>query len=424
MTAPAMSRKQIMAIGTPPLRVNVWDGSVRSGKTFSELFVMIDGIRTYTGEGAIVIFGKNRDSVYRNIFEPIENQEAFAPIRKYIRYRQGAATAHVFGKRVHVIGANDEGSESRLRGMTIGRSYGDELTVLNRSFFKQLLARMSVAGATCHVTTNPDSPAHWLKTEYLSRIPGCIHYNPDTPPEKQLTTWRYWHFTMDDNPSLTDEYKQALKSEYTGLWYKRFIQGLWVSAEGAIYDTWDEDTMTIAQEDMPDIARVLALGIDYGTTHPTRGQLLGLGADNRLYMLDEWHPTRMTDAKLSADLWDKRREWEARGWSPEFTYVDPAAASFKMQLFEDGHPDVTRADNKVIDGIRTMASLLDNGQLLISKTCTELIKELPGYRWDDKASTKGEEKPIKELDDAADSARYSVFSSRWQWNDIISRENT
>ena len=418
---PVMSPKQIMAIGSPPARVNIWDGSVRSGKTFSELFVMVNDIRTYTGEGAIVIFGKNRDSIYRNLFEPIDNQAAFAPIRKFVRYRQGAATANIFGQRVHVIGANDEGSESRLRGMTIGRAYGDEITVINKSFFKQMLARMSVAGATLNGTTNPDSPAHWLRAEYLSRVPGCPHFDPDTPEHQQLTGWRYLHFTMDDNPALSDEYKASLKAEYTGLWYKRFILGLWVSAEGAIYEMWDDTTMTIKPEDMPPMKRVLGLGIDYGTTHPTRGQLLGLGEDNKLYVLDEWHPGRMTDGRLSTDLWEKRREWETKGWIPEWTYVDPAAASFRMQLFEDNHPDVMAANNDVLDGIRTVASLLDNGQLWVSTTCTELIKELPGYRWDDKAANNGVEKPVKEGDDAVDSLRYAVYSSRWEWAPSLER---
>ena len=226
---------------------------------------------------------------------------------------------------------------------------------------------------------------------------------------------------MDDNPALSDEYKASLKAEYTGLWYKRFILGLWVSAEGAIYDMWDDSTMTIKPEDMPPMRRVLGLGIDYGTTHPTRGQLLGLGEDNKLYVLDEWHPGRMTDGRLSTDLWEKRREWETKGWIPEWTYVDPAAASFRMQLFEDNHPDVMAANNDVLDGIRTVASLLDNEQLWVSTTCTELIKELPGYRWDDKAANKGVEKPVKEGDDAVDSLRYAIYSSRWEWAPSLER---
>lgn len=403
-----MSQKQIDAVALSEARGNIWDGSVRSGKTFGWLIKLLHKVSNYEGAGGIVVVGKNRDSIYRNVFEPVELVPEFAPFRPFVQYRQGAATAVIFGKKVHVIGANDAGSESRIRGMTLGLAFCDELTVLHQQFFKQLLARLSVPGAQFYATTNPDSPSHWLKKEYLDRIDDI--------------GWHYVHFTMDDNPSLTEEYKESLRREYTGLWYKRFIQGLWVSAEGAIYDMWDDDTMAVNQADMPPIDRVLGLGIDYGTTHPTVGQLLGIGADNKLYILDEWLPGRKTDAQLSADLWQKLAEWERQGWTPEWIYVDPAAASFRMQLREDGHSRLRAAKNDVLDGIRTVASLLNNGELFISKTCTLLREELPGYRWDDKAKDRGVEKPIKENDDACDSARYVVFSTRWEWSRRMNRE--
>lgn len=399
----ALSDKQIRAYAESTARVNVWDGAVRSGKTFAWILLMLEEIANYQGHAAMVIVGKNLGSIFRNVFEPIDSVPEFAPARAHVQYRQGASTAIIFGKRVHVIGANDAGSESRIRGMTVGRAWCDELTVLHKSFFKQLLARMSEKGARVFATTNPDSPSHWLKKEYLDNL--------------ESLPWSYHHFTMDDNPSLEDEYKDALKAEYTGLWYRRFILGQWVSAEGAIYDMWDDESMVVDPQDMPEMQRTLALGIDYGTTHPTIGTLLQLGVDNKLYISDEWHPERSTDAALSANL----SRWLAQHPDPEWIYVDPAAASFRLQLFEDGHRRMKAADNKVIDGIRTVASLLDNHQLFISSTCTKLIEELPGYRWDDKASEKGIEKPIKEQDDAADSARYSVFSSRWAWSPIINR---
>lgn len=421
-----MSRKQRESFAHSQCRVNIFDGSVRAGKTFSWLWIILDEIANYNGPGSIVIFGKNRDSIYRNVFEPIENVDAFAPFREHVKYRQGAATATIFGRKVHVIGANDEGSEARIRGMTIGRAFGDEITVLNRSFFRQMLARMSVKGAKLWGTTNPDSPAHWLLADYLSKIPGTMHFDEDTPEGDQILTWSYWHFTMDDNPSLDDEYREALKREYTGLWYKRFILGLWVSAEGAIFPMFDESRHTIHPADMPRIDRTLALGIDYGTTHPTAGQLLGIGTGDdgttRLYVLDEWAPTPgLTDAKLSASLAEKRDEWRTKWPEPEWTYVDPAAKSFYMQLWEDHHPDLAKADNAVLDGIRTVASLLDNDQLLVSTTCTQLIRELPGYRWDEKAAQRGTEAPVKEHDDYADSLRYAVFSSRWEWARYLDR---
>ncbi len=401
-----MSQKQVDAIAHSTARGNLWEGSVRSGKTFSWLLLMLHKIDQFDGAGGIIIVGKNRDSIYRNVFEPIENTPAFANYLPFVKYRQGAATATIFGKRVHVIGANDAGSESRIRGMTLGLAFADELTVLHQQFFKQLLARLSVPGAQFFATTNPDSPSHWLKKDYLDRLDEI--------------GWHREHFTMDDNPSLTEEYKDSLKREYTGLWFKRFILGLWVSAEGAIYDMWDEDRMVVDPQDIPPIERTLSLGIDYGTTHPTRGYMLGLGTDGRLYITDEWAPGRATDGALSADL----TRWLADKPEPEWVYVDPAAASFRLQLFEDGYRKLRPADNAVTDGIRTVATLLNNQGLRISSTCTELIREIPGYRWDDKASEKGMEQPIKENDDAVDALRYTVMSSRWAWSRLIDRQET
>lgn len=399
-----MSSKQRRAIVRSEARGNVWDGAVRSGKTFGWILKMLHKIKNYDGTGGIIIVGKNRDSIYRNVFEPIEMVPEFARYRPHVRYRQGAAAATIFGHKVHVIGANDAGSESRIRGMTLGLAFADELTVLDQGFFKQLLARLSVPGAQFYATTNPDSPSHWLKREYLDRADEI--------------QWHYEKFTMDDNPSLTEEYKTALRREYTGLWYKRFILGLWVAAEGAIYDMWDEDKHVITPDKIPTIERPLALGVDYGTTNATVGVLLGLGVDGKLYAYDEWNPGRKTDADLSHSM----RQWLEGTHEPEWTYLDPAAASFRMQLWEDGHPRLDKADNAVIDGIQTVSSLLDNGQLLVSSACTTLIDEFPAYRWDDKAAARGVDKPIKENDHALDALRYAVYTSRWQWGRLLSEE--
>ena len=418
------SPRQAEAVADSDCRVVVWDGAVRSGKTFAWVFLLLWKVAAHEGVGGIVVVGKNRDSIYRNVFEPIEQNDEFAMFRPHVHYRQGAAFATIFGKKVHCIGANDAGSESRIRGMTLALAFVDELTVVHVSFFKQLLARLSVAGAQLFATTNPDTPGHWLMKDYLAKIPGTRHFNGKTPEGDRLPSWTYWHFTMEDNPSLDEDYKASLRREYTGVWFRRFILGEWVAADGAIYDFFDTHTHVVDADLIPAMQRVFSLGIDYGTTHPTRGYLLGLGTDGKLYLVDEWAPPRGTDGSLSADLMRKRSEWAEKGWSPEWTYHDPAAASFGLQLFEDKHPNVTKADNSVIDGIRTVASLLQNGDLLISSVCTNLINEIPGYVWDDKAGEKGIEQPVKANDDFCDSLRYVVASSRWQWSRYIGRVAT
>jgi hypothetical protein len=170
--------------------------------------------------------------------------------------------------------------------------------------------------------------------------------------------------------------------------------------------------------------RVLALGVDYGDTHLTRGMLLGLGRDkaetSRLYVLDEWAPGRMTVGEHSADL----RAWlgrlEPAAWrAPEWVFVDPAAASFKHQLFYDGMGNVANALNDVLSGIRTVSSLLATDRLLVSDRCTNLVDQIPAYVWDPKATLRGEDKPVKAEDDEVDALRYSIFSTRALWQSSI-----
>ncbi|MBX9150088.1 PBSX family phage terminase large subunit [Rhodococcus qingshengii] len=401
-----MSPKQIVSYARATGRVNIFEGSIRAGKTFSWLLLLLVKIKRAKKHGAIVIVGKNRDSIYRNVFEPIETIAAFARFSKHVHYRQGAPTARIFGKPVHVIGANDAKAENKIRGMTIQLAFLDEVTVLHVDFFKQLLGRMSVPGAQLFGTTNPDSPAHWLKREYLDRMG-----KPDDKGKIQLPDWRLFHFTIDDNPSLDETYKESIRTEYTGLWFRRFILGEWVAAEGAIYDLFDEEIHVVKHADMPNMRRVLCIAIDYGTTHPTAGILLGLGIDNKLYAMDEFAPERGTDAQYRKAL----AEWLKTRPDPEYTFVDPAAASFKLELHEAGWPRLFNATNDVLDGIRLVASLLSTGQLFISDRCVELRNELPGYRWDETAGARGDEKPIKEVDDFCDALRYSVASSQNLW---------
>lgn len=406
----SLKQRQSVAIATAA-RVAIFEGSIRAGKTFSWLLLMIWRIAHAGPLGDILIVGKNRDAIFRNVFGPIEQNPAMAIFSKHVVYRQGAPTAIIFGRTCHVIGANDAGSESRIRGMTVQLAFCDEVTVLDMGFFKQLLGRMSVAGAQLFGTTNPDGPAHWLRREYLVKVPGTSHFDPDTKPDDRLLDWRIVHFTMDDNPSLPETYKASMKREYTGLWYRRFILGQWVSAEGAIYDMWDEHRHVVPQDGLPDMLSVLSLGIDHGTTNPTAGILLGYGKDGRLYAMDEWSPDRGTDGQLAKDL----QEWQALRPVPEWTFLDPAAASFSLELDQRGWPGLARADNSVTMGIRLVATLLSQDRLRVSDACQRLIRELPGYRWDEKASAKGEDKPIKVDDHFCDALRYAVASTRTEW---------
>ncbi|VDG76174.1 phage terminase large subunit [Actinobaculum suis] len=412
------SPKQMYAIGAAQGRVNIWQGSIRSGKTWSSIIRFAAAVATKTGPGEILITGKNLDSIYRNLFSPILTEPTLAFLAPNTSYRQGASTATMFGKTIHIVGANDYRAESRLRGITIALAYADEITVLPENFFSQLLGRMSPPGAQLFGTTNPDSPAHWLKTNYLDRV-------------DRLKDWNVFHFTLDDNPALTDEYKTAIKAEYTGLWYDRFILGKWVSADGAVYDMWDPDTMVTPWDNLPEMVETYAIGVDYGTTNPTAALTLSLGTDGRLYLTDEWRidTGNRTRAWTDAELSDGLITWAATAHTPHentpparWIIVDPAAASFKAQLHHDGARNVQDGNNNVLYGIRLVASLLANDRLKIADRCTGLIKEIPGYVWDAKATDQGTDRPIKHDDHSLDAARYAIATTEPLWRGRLRRK--
>jgi PBSX family phage terminase large subunit len=278
---------------------------------------------------------------------------------------------------------------------------------------------MSVPGAQLFGTTNPDNPAHWLKRKFLDRL-------------ALLPDWRSWKFTINDNPSLTQEYIDSISREFTGLWYRRFILGEWVAAEGAIFDMWDPDTHVIRWDDLPPMRRLLGVGIDYGTQHATAAVLLGLGYDRRLYMVDELRidpsltQMRLTDQQQSAAI----KTWLAKphlnepsALKPEWVVADPAGASLREQLYQDGI-STTPADKAVNYGIGVVASLLGTHELLVTDRCQGLIQEMPGYSWDPAAALRGEDKPIKTADDSVDALRYVVVTLESMWRGELTRPTT
>ncbi|RKT85612.1 phage terminase, large subunit, PBSX family [Saccharopolyspora antimicrobica] len=409
-----LSGRQVESLRESAARVNIWSGAIRSGKTIASLLRWLVYVSTAPLGGQLVVVGRTRDSAARNVFAPLQDPSLFGPLADQVRYTSGAPTASILGRTVYVLGASDAKAEKVLRGLTCAGAYVDEVTVVDEQFFVQLLGRMSVPGAQLFGTTNPDSPAHWLKRKYLDRL----HELPD---------WRGFFFQLDDNPALSDDYKAAIRREYTGLWFRRFILGEWVAAEGAIYDMWNPDEHVVAWAELPEMARVLAVGIDYGTTNATSAIMLGQGVDQRLYLLDEWRhdpahaQNRLTDAQLSAQIraWlDGEHHPTQQGLRPQWIVADPAAASFRVQLHQDG--TVTQAaDNDVAYGIRTVATLLGAGRLRVSDRCRGWITEAPGYSWDDTATDKGEDKPVKTADHSLDAGRYAIVTTESLWRRTI-----
>lgn len=402
-------------------RLNVWEGSVRSSKTVGSLLAWIAFARGGP-PGNLIMIGKTERTLKRNILDVIVNW--IGPQRA--RIVSGTGELHLCGRRIYLAGANDEKAQEKIRGMSLVGAYVDEASLVPESMFTMLLSRLSEPGARLYATTNPDSPGHWLLRDYLSR--PALHITGTSEVLRSdgddVLDLARFSFRLDDNPYLDKQYVASLKREYVGLWYKRFIDGLWVVAEGAIFEAWDPDIHVV--DTVPPIERWYGVGIDYGTTNPFVALTLGLGEkDRRLYLVHEWRwdsrreRKQLTDVEYSQRLRSFLKEApipgsDLVGVPAEWIVVDPSATSFRVQLQRDGI-NSRCADNEVRDGLRELASLIACDQLRVSASCKGWIEEAPGYVWDPDKSAKGIDEPVKLADHDMDAGRYITRTTRMLW---------
>ena len=406
-------------------RINIWEGSVRSSKTVSSLIRWLEFIRQGPA-GNLLMVGKTERTLKRNIIDPIVEWLG----AKRARYVQGMGELWILGRRIYTIGANDERSQERIRGMTLAGAYVDEATTIPESFWSMLMSRLSIDDAQIFATTNPDSKQHWFKIKWLDRCSTWLQHDGQVlkfEGDERLDLNRF-SFNLDDNKNLSAEYVSNLKREYVGLWYRRFIAGEWVAAEGAVYDMFDEDKHVVQWAQIPQITRWAALGIDHGTRNAFAAVLIGL-AQGKAYVVDEWRwdsklkRKQLTNPEysklLQAWLRDYQRPGEASGAvgiNVDWVCVDPSAADFKLQMHQDGWSNIANANNEVLDGIQAVSGALAQDWLRVSDRCTGLLDEFPSYSWDEKAET---DKVIKQADHSLDALRYGLATTRWGWRDLI-----
>jgi PBSX family phage terminase large subunit len=418
-----LSGKALRATQLAAARGNLWEGAVRSGKTIGSIMVWLRYIRTGP-PGALLMVGKTERTLKRNIIDVIEQMVG----KKRCVYRAGAGEVVIFGRTIYVAGANDEKAVDKIKGLTLAGAYMDEVTTYPQMFFQMMETRLSVEGAKWFATTNPEGPNHWLKKQYLDR--ARLHMRRDgtiveTQDPDALDVHRF-SFVLDDNPTLPVDYVASLKRSHQGLFFRRYILGEWCLAEGVIFDAFDEQRHVV--DIVPEISRWMCVGLDYGTVNPFAALLIGIGADSRMYVASEYrHDSRvarrqLTDAQYSVGLrrWLSTHEHQkTKGVSPHWIFVDPSAASFMTQLWSDGVPGVAKADNEVRDGIRSVSTAFGENVLSIHRSCTGLLEELPAYVWDEKASAKGEDKPLKVNDHSVDGLRYGLHSAVNEWRHLL-----
>lgn len=386
-----LSGKQLEAFTESTARLNFWQGAVRSGKTYSSLVRLLEAIRNGV-PGDVMIVGVSREAIQRNVISELCKMiGAPEPSSKTNEIK-------MLGRKIHLIGASDERAVAKIQGSTLSYAYCDELTRLPEPFFRMLLSRLSVKGAQLFASMNPEGPKHWCKKDFLDR-----------ESELDLRTWK---FTLDDNPSLDPKYVEDLKKEYQGgAWHKRYILGEWAVAHGLVYDGFDEEINTYI-EDYP-TPNFYVAACDYGTINPTCCLIAGISPKRwpQIHIEKEYYYNsaksgrQKTDSELAEDI------KEFIGYKNiEAIYLDPAAASFKEELRRIDLP-VCDALNDVIPGIRTTHKFITHKNLVIHKSCKNLLEEIQTYSWDPKAADRGEDKPLKVNDHCVDSLKYLCYST-------------
>ena len=400
-----LSPPQLRSFHNSTGNFNLWHGPVRSGKSFVSLVRWIDYVARDDPPGPLFAFGRSLSAIKRNVVTPM-----FELLGDEMKYTN--QTMQLWNRTIHCIGANDDRAEGVIRGSTSAGSYYDEITLLPRNFFDMSLTRMSLPDAKGFGTTNPDSPAHWLKKDFMDR--------------GDKLGWKQFTWPLDDATFLTAEFREALKRQHTGLFFRRFIKGEWVMAEGAIYDSFEEKKHVVSKlpYDKPDYYIV---GVDYGTGNPTVFLLMGVKmmpdgkpivcCEREYYYDSVAKMSQKTDAQYAADLKEFVEQVKPQTFpgdrrdhpSVMAIYVDPSAASFKLECSRNGLP-IRDADNSVLDGIRFQATMLANGQYTIHERCTHNIEEYSAYVWDHKKQLLGIDAPVKTGDHCKDAERYPLYT--------------
>lgn len=376
------------------------DGAIRSGKTVCMSLSFVFWAMANYSDQNFAMCGKTIGSFRRNVL---------MILKLMLRSRGFIVADHRADNLVeisrngvinhfYIFGGKDESSQDLIQGITLAGVFFDEVALMPESFVNQATGRCSVDGSKYWFNCNPDGPYHWFKLNWL-----------DKAREKNLLVL---HFTMEDNLSLSERIKERYRNMYTGVFFKRYILGLWAMAEGIIYDMFSEERHVKV---VLEYVRLLIDGgryvsIDYGTQNATVFLLWNKGRNEKWYCIREYYYSgrdkgiQKTDSEYAKDLIKF-----LDGTPVKAVIVDPSAASFIAELNKRGFT-VIQADNDVEDGIRLVATLLNTERLAFSESCKNTIMEFASYIWDPKAAERGEDKPIKQHDHAMDAVRYFCYT--------------
>lgn len=387
----------------------ICDGAVRSGKTVSEaLSFVLWSMSTFDGKN-FALCGKTVGGLRRNVLGPLKQMlkstgyiiedsrmEGCFCIGAIDRETKKKVTNYYY-----IFGGKDESSQDLIQGITLAGVFFDEVALMPESFVNQATARCSVEGAKFWFSCNPNSPFHWFKKEWINKV----------TEHKVL----YLHFTMDDNPSLSEDVKNRYKTLYTGVFYKRYILGLWVAADGIVYPMFDPDVHAVQLK--RNWTRIFVAG-DFGIQNATTFGIFGYYAPERRYheIASYYHSGRDDGQKTTKEYADDLKQFLADNLvMPEYITLDPSAAPMIVELRKDPYfarhgIDILPAKNRVDLGIQVVSFLLNERKFTLDPSCIKDIEEFTTYAWDSDKLDKSVEEVIKIDDHAMDKIRYAIMT--------------
>jgi len=381
-----LSEKQISYWHDSTQSFNIAEGAVSSGKTYAQILRWIEHCYSVPVGSLLMMSGKTNESLYDNVIRDKERllggdcKVYRNPLRVKIRSRN---------IEIACVDANNERSWGKVQGKTVYGWLADEVVQYPLSFVNMAIGRCRGDGKVWPKfwTCNPDHPQHYIKTNFI---------------DNDKLDRRSWHFNLDDNPILSEQYKDELKNAYTGVFYDRYILGKWVLAEGSVYPDFSRETHVYKDMQLPD-AWYKVRGIDFGYTNPFVCLWGAVDQDGRLYIYDEHYQAK-------ALIKDHAEAISRRGDKYYFTVADHDAQDI-AELRAQGI-DSTNAIKAVIAGIQKVAARLKvqpDGypRLMISDKCVNTIREFESYRWAEVKEGRNEkEEPIKDEDHCMDTTKY------------------
>lgn len=349
------------------------------------------------------ICGKTIESLRRNVITLMPGwlEGLFAVVEKRSENKLIISTGDVTNC-YYLFGGKDESSYTLIQGVTLAGVLFDEVALMPRSFVEQAMARCSVEGSKFWFNCNPENPAHWFYVEWIKKA-----------RERNIL---YLHFTMDDNPSLSGKIKERYENMYSGVFYRRYILGLWVKAEGLVYPMFSRDAHIVKADAKISPRHRYYVSVDYGTVNPFAAGVYDFDpAANKATMLRELYYKGGSTNRVDNEAYYKMLKRLIGGYPIEYIIIDPSAASMIETIQKYGDYIAVKADNDVLNGIQDVTKFLNAGCLYFDRSCRYTFEEFETYSWDEK---KTEDAVIKENDHSMDQIRYfcrTALRSELKW---------